>query len=186
MARHVLGALGLDVTVRRYDGDYLVGDYDLVILGPGPGDPRDRTDPKIARIAAVARELLESGAPFFAVCLGHQILSTVLGLEMVANPVPHQGTQRRIDFFGRPELVGFYNTFSARSAADLFVCPLREGTVEVLRETSTGEVHALRGPGFTSVQFHPASVLTRDGVRILGEVLGALVLQPSTVMARLV
>jgi 2-amino-4-deoxychorismate synthase len=190
MARHVLGALGLNVTVRRYDEGYLLGEHDLVILGPGPGDPRDRTDPKIARIAAVAEELLESRAPFFAVCLGHQILSTVLGLDVVANAVPHQGTQRRIDFFGRSELVGFYNTFSARSTADLFVCPQREGTVEVLREASTGEVHALRGPGFTSVQFHPASVLTRDGVRILGDVLGALAeqpaAQPSVAMARLV
>ncbi|WP_246083341.1 anthranilate synthase family protein [Nonomuraea diastatica] len=174
MARHMLGALGLEVTVRCYDDDFLFDGYDVVIVGPGPGDPRDHRHPKIARIREVTRRLLKLGVPFFSVCLGHQVLSTQLGLEIVRNPFPNQGVQRKIGFMGRTELVGFYNTFAARSPAGRFPCRAREGAVEVSREVDTGEVHALRGPGFASVQFHPVSVLTHNGVHILGAVLGDL------------
>ncbi|MBF8191535.1 chorismate-binding protein [Nonomuraea sp. K274] len=174
MARHMLEALGCDVTVRRYDDDYPLDGYDVVIVGPGPGDPGDHRHPKIARIREVTRRLLRLGVPFLSVCLGHQILSTLLGLDIVRTPSLNQGVQRKIGFMGRTELVGFYNTFAARSPADRFPCRAREGMVEVSREVDTGEVHALRGPGFASVQFHPVSVLTHNGVRILGEVLGDL------------
>ncbi|WP_406278041.1 anthranilate synthase family protein [Embleya sp. NBC_00896] len=175
MGRHMLAARGLDVTVRRFDEDYRIDEHDLVIVGPGPGDPRDHTHPKIARIREVTRALLVADTPFLAVCLAHQVLSTLLGLEIVRDPVPNQGTQRTIDFFGRPERVGFYNTFAARSAGDPIDCPGRAGAVEVSRDPSSGDVHALRGPGLASVQFHPASVLTANGADILGELLGELV-----------
>ncbi|NRQ34240.1 phenazine-specific anthranilate synthase [Nonomuraea sp. NN258] len=175
MARHMLAALGCEVTVHRYDEDFPLDVFDAVIVGPGPGDPRDHGHAKIARIREVTLRLLELGVPFFSVCLGHQVLSTLLGLEIVRNPFPNQGVQRKIGFMGRTELVGFYNTFSARSADDRFTCPAaRGGTVEVSREADTGEIHALRGPGFASVQFHPVSVLTHNGVRILGEVIADL------------
>jgi 2-amino-4-deoxychorismate synthase len=177
MGRHMLNALGLQVSVRRFDEDYRLDGHDLVIVGPGPGDPREHSHPKIAHIRDVTRRLLERGTPFLSVCLGHQVLSTLLGLEITRNDFPSQGVQRKIDFFGRTELVGFYNTFAARSSTDQIACQAREGTVEVSRETSSGEVHALRGPGFASVQFHPASVLTRNGVEILGEALGHLLTQ---------
>ncbi|WP_440098379.1 anthranilate synthase family protein [Streptosporangium sp. H16] len=177
MARHQLAALGCEVSVRRFDEDYRLEEHDLVIVGPGPGDPRDHDDFKIAHLRDATRRLLELGIPFLSVCLGHQVLSTLLGLELGRNPFPNQGVQRKIDFLGRTELVGFYNTFAARSPADRFPCREREGTVEVFREASSGEVHALRGPGFVSVQFHPASVLTRNGVEILGEILSDLLVQ---------
>lgn len=174
MLERVLAALGCAVVVRRFDEDLILDGHDLVIVGPGPGDPTDHGDQKIARLRAVTRELLERGTPFFSVCLGHQVLSTLLGLHVVRRNVPNQGVQRKIDFFGRTEQVGFYNTFTARDSRDLVVCPVRQGAVEVFREESTGDVHALRGPGFASVQFHPESVLTRNGVGILAEILGAL------------
>jgi phenazine biosynthesis protein phzE len=47
--------------------------------------------------------------------------------------------------------------------------------VEVLTEEGTGEVHGLRGPGFASVQFHPESVLTPGGIRMIGELLGEVI-----------
>lgn len=81
--------------------------------------------------------------------------------------------QRTIDCFGRSEPVGFYNTFAAHSAQDLIDCADRGGLVRVFREAD-GEVHALRGPGFASVQFHPASVLTRRGSELLGELIADL------------
>jgi phenazine biosynthesis protein phzE len=86
-------------------------------------------------------------------------------------PIPAQGVQREIDFFGRTEPVGFYNTFAAYCDRDAFSTHLVPGLVEVCRNPATGEVHGLRGARLASVQFHPESVLTRHGPRILSEIL---------------
>ncbi len=173
MARHQLAALGLEVAIRRYDEPHDLAAHDVVIVGPGPGDPRETGHPKIAAMRAATESLLRSGTPLLAVCLGHQVLSTVLGLEIKRRPVPHQGVQLKIDFLGRPELVGFYNTFAAHSPQDTFRCTHRAGTVRAHRDAVTGEVHALTGPGFASVQFHPASVLTQNATQILADLLDA-------------
>ncbi|MET9806295.1 anthranilate synthase family protein [Streptomyces halstedii] len=171
MARHCLAALGLDVTVRRFDEPYTLDGQDFVIVGPGPGDPARHTDPKIAHLRDLTGRLLRSRTPFLAVCLGHQVLSSLLGLDLVRRPEPNQGSQRKIDLFGRPELVGFYNTFAARSPGAPLTCPYRDGAVRVCHDPGSGEVHALRGPGYASVQFHPASVLTRNGTALLRDLL---------------
>jgi len=143
-----------------------VDGYDLVVMGPGPGDPRALADPKIAHLRETLRYLLTSGRPFLAVCLSHQVLSRLLGLDLVRCATPNQGLQREIDLFGDRELVGFYNTFAARSTVDRIDCS-GVGPVGVSRDAVTGEVYALRGPRFASLQFHAESVLTRDGPRIL-------------------
>ncbi|HKT05232.1 MAG TPA: anthranilate synthase family protein [Rugosimonospora sp.] len=161
-----LRSLGLSVTVRRFDESFDPAAHDLVVMGPGPGDPRAEHDPRIARIGALLRRLLAAGQPLVAVCLSHQILSLSLGLKLVRREVPNQGTQQEIDLFGSPERVGFYNTFAAHSADDQRTVP-GVGPVEVCRDRDTGEVHALRGPRFVSMQFHAESVLTVDGERIL-------------------
>src|SRR6476646_7117626 len=63
MLRHLLGVLGMTSTVVRHE-EYVDGaldGYDLVIVGPGPGDPRDGEDPKMARLRAAVARLLEPG-----------------------------------------------------------------------------------------------------------------------------
>jgi phenazine biosynthesis protein phzE len=175
MIAHQLSSLGLAVTVRRFDEEYAWYGHDLVVMGPGPGDPRDTGDPRIAHLHSAIRTLLTERRPFLAVCLSHQVLSGMLGLELARCEVVNQGTQREVDLFGRRELVGFYNTFAARSPNDRFD-RLGIGRIEISRDTRTEEVHALRGPYFASLQFHAESVLTRNGPRIFAtritEVLG--------------
>jgi phenazine biosynthesis protein phzE len=171
MIGHQLRSLGLQVTVRRFDEPHVMAGHDLVVLGPGPGDPSDLSHPKIAHLRGAVQLLLDSGVPFLAVCLSHQVLSGVLGLPLRRRKVPNQGVQRVIDLFGRRTRVGFYNTFAARAEADEFEPAGLAGPVAVSRDRETGEVHALRGPGFASMQFHPESVLTADGVGILREAL---------------
>ena len=160
-----LDALGLQVTIRRFD-DATIDGYDLVVMGPGPGDPRADDDPKILRLRSLVDRLLTERRPFVAVCLSHQVLSMRLGLDLVRREIPNQGVQRKIDLFGARERVGFYNTFAARSTEDRHHVD-GVGPVEVSRDPSTCEVHALRGPRFTSMQFHAESVLTVDGPRII-------------------
>jgi 2-amino-4-deoxychorismate synthase len=168
MIDHQLRSMGLAVTVRRYDQTYEFDGYDLVVMGPGPGDPRATDDPKMTHLRSAVDSLLERRLPFLAVCLSHQVLSLRLGFPLVRRDVPNQGVQKEIDLFGVLERVGFYNTFVARSAEDKAECD-GIGMVEVSRDVHTGEVHALRGPRFASMQFHAESVLTQDGVRIMVE-----------------
>ena len=170
MLDHQLRSLGLSVTVRRFDEPHTFGDYDFVVMGPGPGDPRDTGHHKISHLRSAIDTLLAARRPFLAVCLSHQVLSLRLGLALVRRDVPNQGVQREIDLFGVRERVGFYNTFAANSPVDR-VDRESVGSVEVCREAESGEVHALRGPFFSSMQFHAESVLTSAGVRIIGTVI---------------
>lgn len=173
MLAHQLRSIGLTVTLSRFDAVHRFEDYDLVVMGPGPGDPRESDHPRMARLTAAIEELLVRRVPFLAVCLSHQLLSRRLGLELRRRDVPNQGTQREIDLFGSRERVGFYNSFSARARAERLECP-GIGEVTVCLDAGTGEVHALRGPHFGSVQFHLESVLTRDSERVLAELLAPL------------
>jgi phenazine biosynthesis protein phzE len=172
MLGHQLRDLGLQTTIVRFDEPLIPSAFDFVVVGPGPGDPCDATDPRIGTLRALTRDLLAGDVPFLSVCLGHQVLAVELGFEVRRRATPNQGVQRLIDLFGRPERVGFYNTYSAHCEHDL-VSPVR-----VSRDRRTGEVHALRGPGFRSVQFHPESVLTQHGPQILAEMLTSLVPVP--------
>ncbi|MFC0548158.1 anthranilate synthase family protein [Kutzneria chonburiensis] len=165
-----LKSMGLNVTVRRYDEPYTFDGYDFVVMGPGPGDPGDLQHPKIAHLHRAIDTLLTERRPFLAVCLSHQVLSSRLGFRLARRPTPNQGVQLEIDLFGRRERVGFYNAFAAVSPADTVECG-PAGLVQVCRDGVTGEVHALRGTHFASMQFHAESVLTRDGVRIIGTLL---------------
>jgi phenazine biosynthesis protein phzE len=173
MLAHQLSALGLAVTLRSYREDFDIEGFDLVVVGPGPGDPADLGDPKIAALRRLVDELLASRRPMLAICLGHQVLSGALGLPLHRKDAPYQGMQREIDFFGRPEWVGFYSTYTALSDSSSFGGVV-DG-VEVSRDARSGEVHALRGDTFAGVQFHPESVLTEHGIDLLRELVTPLV-----------
>ncbi|MEU5534591.1 anthranilate synthase family protein [Streptomyces sp. NPDC020362] len=173
MIAHQLRSAGLRVTTRRHDEPYSFAEHDLVVMGPGPGSPLNTSEGRIARLHDAMGRLLAEHRPFLAVCLSHQVLCHRLGLDVHRLDTPHQGVQQDIDLFGRRERVGFYNSFVARSASDRLSLP-GVGDVEVGRDAATGDVHALRGPYFAGVQFHAESVLTQDGVRILGTLLAGV------------
>ncbi|MFJ9738148.1 anthranilate synthase family protein [Streptomyces sp. NPDC101166] len=177
MLAHVLRSAGLAVSVRRYDEpglrETVLGHEGPVVLGPGPGDPSDLTDPKMRFLRELtARVIREHRHGVLGVCLGHELIAAELGLDVVRKEVPYQGAQTTVDFFGREETVGFYNSFVARCDDDARQELTAHG-VEVSR-ADNGEVHALRGAGFAGVQFHPESVLTLDGAAIVGELMRSL------------
>jgi phenazine biosynthesis protein phzE len=187
MLAHQLKALGLAVTVLPWQaagGDPVVlPDADLVVAGPGPGDPGDLTDPKMRTLHALVAALLEAGRPLFAVCLGHQVLAARLGLDLHRREAPYQGLARDIDLFGQTRRVGFYSSFAAVAGTATVESP--HGRVELARDPADDTVGALRGPRFAGVQFHPESVLSRDGVAVLAELLPPLLetaVRPSTVV----
>ena len=159
MLRHVLSVLGMTSDVVRHDAyvDGCLDDADLVIVGPGPGDPRDGDDPKMAALRTAVGRLLTREQPFLAVCLGHQALCHQLGLTLGYKDIVFQGTQSPVTIGDQTERVGFYNTFVARVAA-----PLPDG-VSVEADPESGDVHLLRGPHYLGIQFHAESILTEHG-----------------------
>ncbi len=163
MLRHVLAVMGMTSTVVRH-ADYTTGcldGHDLVIVGPGPGDPRDGAHPKIAAIRDAVDGLLASGQPFLSVCLGHQVLCDRLGIPLFYKDIVFQGTQSSVDLPGRVERVGFYNTFVARDAGTL------PDGVSVSTDPATGDVHLVAGPHYRGIQFHAESILTENGYDLI-------------------
>ncbi|MFD3535757.1 anthranilate synthase family protein [Streptomyces sp. NPDC058664] len=178
MLAHVLRSSGLDVSVLRYDEPGLrelaLAHEGPVVLGPGPGNPSDAADPKMRFLRGLTAALVQGHRHgLLGVCLGHELIAAELGLEIVRKRTPFQGAQLRIDLFGQERTVGFYNSFTAR-------CDERTATelalhrIEVSRDAETGEVHALRGPGFAGVQFHPESVLTLEGAALTASLLAGV------------
>ncbi|MBU5942845.1 anthranilate synthase family protein [Streptomyces sp. PAM3C] len=177
MLAHVLRAAGLDVTVRRYDEpglrDAALTHEGPLVLGPGPGDPSDTADPKMRFLRGLTAEVIAGNRHgVLGVCLGHELIAAELGLDIVRKEVPYQGAQTEIDLFGRPETVGFYNSFVAH-CDDEAARELAAHGVEVSR-AANGEVHAVRGPGFAGVQFHPESVLSLGGAAVVQGLVGQL------------
>ena len=165
MLAHQLRHLGLDVRIvpwaEAQDAD--VDDTDLLVAGPGPGDPRDVASPRIARMRELVARRLDRGRPLLCVCLSHQILADRLGIALAPLASPHQGLQKTVPVFEEDASIGFYNTFTARVSPGT----ARVGEVEVSADAETGDVYALRGAGVASVQGHLESILSRDGMRTL-------------------
>ncbi|WP_309068682.1 chorismate-binding protein [Microbacterium sp.] len=175
MLAHQLRHLGLDARIAHWSevADADVDAAEIVVSGPGPGDPRDAANPRIARVRDLVHRRLEAGTPLLAVCLSHQILADRIGIGLKPLASPHQGLQKTVDVFGEPASIGFYNTFTARVMPGVSRLTPSEtrcgkvGVVDVAAEATTGDVYALRGRGFASVQGHLESILSRDGMRTL-------------------
>ncbi|HYQ16169.1 MAG TPA: chorismate-binding protein [Polyangiaceae bacterium] len=165
MLKHVLTHLGMRAKVVDFRAAApLIGDSELTLVGPGPGDPTDLNDPKMQVIHGIVKDLLERRAKFLAVCLGHQVLCHRLGMRVEPTDPPLQGVQKSIDLFGRREPVGFYNTFFARRPE------APPAGVELASEPD-GRVTALRADRFCSFQFHVESLLTTNSVPLLRDAL---------------
>lgn len=165
MLAHQLRHLGFDVTIVPWtDADPAAIDVaDLVVSGPGPGDPRDPDSARLARMRAVVDARLSSGRALLAVCLSHQILADRLGIDLAPLAAPHQGLQKEVDVFGQPASIGFYNTFTARVEPGTATL----GATEIAADPVSGDVYALRGPGYATIQGHLESILSRDGLETL-------------------
>ncbi|WP_234313797.1 anthranilate synthase family protein [Streptomyces sp. NBRC 109706] len=177
MLAHLLRSTGAEVALVRYDEpgvrERALAHRGRVVLGPGPGDPGDADDPRMRTLRALTADLLAHHRHgLVGVCLGHELIAAELGLPVVRKRVPYQGAQERIDLFGTERVVGFYNSYTARCDAAAAERLAARG-VRLSVDAASGEVHALRGPGFAGVQFHPESVLTLRGPEIVADLLDA-------------
>ncbi|MGN6723319.1 MAG: anthranilate synthase family protein [Marmoricola sp.] len=167
MLAHVFGVFGMKPSILRHDASGSFGtfeDYDLVVVGPGPGDPRDDESLKISAFRGAVGELLATRKPFLAVCLGHQVLCHQLGIGLGYKDIVFQGTQSEVLIDGRKEKVGFYNTFVGRAGGDL-----PQGVDA--QADAAGDIHLVKGSHFRGMQFHAESILTENGHAILRQLL---------------
>jgi anthranilate synthase component II len=164
---HLIRKLGYEVDVRRND-QLTIGEADAyykILLSPGPGIPSEAgLLTEIVRTYASTKSIL-------GVCLGHQAIGEVFGANLINIKEVHHGVASRIDvivddplFSGldRSFEAGRYHSWAVSSGA--FPADL-----EVTAVDGSGEIMALRHRKFDvrGVQFHPESILTPMGEKIM-------------------
>lgn len=159
MIRHILDYLGCNTNVYKFNEYKYKSDADIVVIGPGPGDPNNPDHEKMNILFNIVKELLDKNVKIMGVCLGHQILSRVLGFELTRALVPFQGLQKEIDLFGKKQNVGFYNSFFSIDKGEI--------DVEISKNPEDNKVYAMKGKNFISFQFHFESVLTQNSLEIM-------------------
>ena len=136
---------------------------DNVVVSPGPGSPTVGED-----FGICGRVMIESGLPVLGVCLGHQGLCAAFGARVVRAPDPVHGRLSTIRHVGRDLFAGIPSPMSVVRYHSLIVEDV-PGELEVLARTADGLVMAVRHRErpLWGVQFHPESILTGEGHRIL-------------------
>jgi para-aminobenzoate synthetase component 2 len=171
---HYLAQLGAEVLVRRND-DVSLDDLgqlavDGVLLSPGPGRPED---------AGVCVELIRrygDALPVLGVCLGHQALAVAFGGQVVRAPELLHGKVSDVSHEGAGVLHGLPNPFVATRYHSLAVDEASlPPELDVTARTASGVIMGLRHRDLPleGVQFHPESVLTEGGHRLLANWLRA-------------
>ena len=164
---HITRYLGYETSVvDTFDYDVRNDVSDLVVLGPGPGDINDETNPRMQRLLKITADLAVRNVPTLGICLGIQAMAKQMGMPVKRQHVPTQGLQVEIDLFGNLEKVGMYNSFS----------PLAENVPENFEVCVNTEnrVMALRSENIYGFQFHVESAMTENGLEILTEALTTL------------
>lgn len=168
---HAVRELGFEPTVVRNDKITLpeVDEFDKIIISPGPGIPSE---------AGILPELLKEYAgkkPIFGVCLGHQAIGECFGAKLENLEDVYHGVQTEafvcasdylLEGMGEKFPVGRYHSWIV-SNEDFPDC------LEVTSRDADGRIMSLRHKEYDirGVQFHPESLLTPDGIRIISNFL---------------
>ncbi len=159
MIGHMIRLSGATVHVVdtfAYDAD--TDASDILVIGPGPGDPTDMTHPRMQRIQQIIQRVKARNKPILGICLGHQSLAVSEGLEVARQDQSSQGLQREVKVFGRLRRLGFYNSFSP-----VFSEKARERVDLRMDLDEHNRIIAMQGDRFIGFQFHPESVMSEDG-----------------------
>ncbi|MBD8513551.1 chorismate-binding protein [Photobacterium sp. CAU 1568] len=166
MLKTLFTSAGAIATVVKVAEEIDFTTYDLVLAGPGPGNPGDKSDKRVFLMRKLISRLIEAEHPFFAVCLSHQLLAQELGLPIIRLNPPNQGLQKAITLGNQKELVGFYNTFCV-TADDMTILKMKERDIDLYLNETTHHIYAIQSSHFASVQFHLESFLTINGPQLL-------------------
>ena len=168
-----LGELGVECDVIRNDKitlqQIIDKKYDAIIISPGPGTPEDK---KYFGVCSEVIKKMGSNTPILGVCLGHQGIINAFGGKVTNAGCVRHGKTSPVNYIESKLFAGVKNPFRATRyhslVGDKTVIP------DVLKVIATagddGEVMAIEHKEFLiqGVQFHPESIMTEDGKRILG------------------
>jgi anthranilate synthase/aminodeoxychorismate synthase-like glutamine amidotransferase len=164
-----LGELGAEVTVKR-NNETSVEDIAAlaparILISPGPGRPED---------AGITLEVIRRFGPhlpMLGVCLGHQAMGLAFGGDVIRAPLPMHGKTSTVEHDGKGVFSGITNAFQASRYHSLVVAePGWPSELEITaRAREDGLVMGLRHRTWPlhGVQFHPESILTQEGRRLL-------------------
>lgn len=166
-----LHELGADTTIVEADAvdaagvAELLAEHDALLLSPGPGSPED------AGVSLDAMRLAaRASVPTLGVCLGHQVIGAALGAPVTEAPELMHGMVSTIEHDGSPLFDGIPSPFDVGRYHSLALAEhdLPDG-LAVTARTQSGTVMAIRHRTLPihGVQFHPESVLTEGGYRLL-------------------
>ncbi|WP_062314210.1 aminodeoxychorismate/anthranilate synthase component II [Demequina rhizosphaerae] len=163
-----LRQMGAETVVVRNDAVAQAGDvteYDGVLISPGPGTPAEA-----GSSMDVIRRCAETGTPMLGICLGHQALAEVYGGVVSHAPELMHGKTSDVTHAGDSVMDGLPSPFTATRYHSLAVeNPTVPDDLEVTASTANGIIMGLqhRELPLHGVQFHPESVLTEGGHRLL-------------------
>jgi anthranilate synthase component 2 len=167
-----MASLGYKVTVARNDRitpeDIAAAGYSAIVISPGPGTPDDAGVSK-AVIARFAGQI-----PILGICLGHQAIGEVYGGKVVRAPEPVHGKVSLVNHAGTGLYRGLPQPFAAGRYHSLIVA--REGLPDCLEVTAVSDDGLIMGlkhreHNVEGVQFHPESILTPEGMKLLANFL---------------
>jgi anthranilate synthase/aminodeoxychorismate synthase-like glutamine amidotransferase len=180
LARYVQ-ELGETPLVKRHDAISIEEIFELapshIIISPGPCAPRE------AGISTEVVRQVGPRIPILGVCLGHQCIGEAYGGQILRAGAPMHGKTSRIHHFGTGLFEGLPNPFTATRYHSLVIA--RSSLPEKLRVTATSEDGEIMGVQHAEypvhgVQFHPESVLTEHGYRLLDHFLHGVPAIPRT------
>ena len=165
---HYLGELGAQVTVYRNDKITLEEIESLrpqkIVISPGPCTPKE------AGISCQVVRQLGEKTPILGVCLGHQCIGAAFGAEIVRAPSIMHGKLSDVIHDGRTIFSQLKNPFAAMRYHSLVIKPdSLSGDLMVSARTADGVIMGVRHKIFPieGVQFHPESILTGEGKKLL-------------------
>jgi len=163
MTGHMLRVQQAEVRViDTFNYDALTDDADVVIIGPGPGDPTDMQHLRMKLLQDIIGGLKSRGRPLLGICLGHQALAFHAGMTVTRQAQSTQGLQREMTVMGETHRLGFYNSFSpiydaAAGAQKDFIFDLDENN----------RIIAMESQGIVGFQAHPESIMSERGMDLL-------------------
>jgi anthranilate synthase/aminodeoxychorismate synthase-like glutamine amidotransferase len=159
--------LDIDVLVKRNDeiscDEIAQLQPQAIVLGPGPNQPKD---------SGVMMELIEKfhqSIPMLGICLGHQAIGEFFGAKLVRAEKPLHGKVSDIFHENHFMFENFSSPFEAMRYHSLILENIENTSLNIICKTATTDIMGIAHPKFNIIglQFHPESILTKNGLQIL-------------------
>ena len=168
-----LGEFGVESTVIRNDkitlDEIRNSNYDAIIISPGPGTPEDK---KYFGVCSDVIKELGKSTPILGVCLGHQGIIDAFGGKVTNAGCVRHGKTSAVSYVESELFEGVSNPFRATRyhslVGDKTIIP--DALQVIATASDDGEIMAIKHKDhlIQGVQFHPESIMTQDGKKILG------------------